>query len=87
MSHHVDLAALPSWLDMYVAVSFHHLSFTTFEFVKDKCYHKVPVSAYISCTKDLSSSELHNFRSLFATKNQFDILMILVFSLLILSES
>ena len=54
------------WLEL---VSFHHLSFTTFEFLKDKCYQKVPVSAYISCTEGLISSELYNFRSLFTARN------------------
>ena len=56
--HRGHLAALAGWRSRYVALSFHHFSFRTVEFLKDKCYQKVPVSAYINCTESLISSGL-----------------------------
>ena len=67
--HSGHLAALAGRPARYVALTFHHLSFTMFEFFKGKCYQKVPVSAYISFTEGLISNELHNFRNLFTAGN------------------
>ena len=82
--HRGHLAVLAGWPARYVC-STHHLSFTMIEFFKGKCYQKVPVSAYISCTEGLISSELYisEVYSLQGTSNNFEILMLLLFSLII----